>query len=125
MSAPVRFRGVFETVPGRATLRVQVPADLLAEAERIANELGEDRAVVLGDLVASALPAALAEAADDLVGAPARERLAGCLPPDAATPPAPTGGVTCESAPTSSPTASVAGPVTEPGATDGATVSTR
>lgn len=86
MIASVRYRGVFETVPGRATLRVQVPADLLAEAERIANELGVDRAVVLGDLVASALPGALAEAADDLVGVPARGRLAGCLLPDAERP---------------------------------------
>lgn len=86
MSASVRYRGVFETVPGRATLRVQVPADLLAEAERIANELGVDRAVVLGDLVASALPGALAEAADDLVGVPARDRLAGRPLPDAQRP---------------------------------------
>ena len=86
MSAPARFRGVFDTVPGRATINVRVPLDLLGEAERIAHELGVDRAVVLGDLVASALPAALAEAADDLVGAPARERLAGCLLPDAERP---------------------------------------
>lgn len=86
MTAPVPFRGVAGTVPGRLTVPVRVPDDLLAEAERIAQRTGEDRAVVLGDLVASALPAALAEAADDFVAAPARERLAGHLPHDAVAP---------------------------------------
>lgn len=75
MSAPVRFRGVLATVPGRTSVPVRVPPELLAEAEMIAAQLGEDRAVVLGDLVAAALPGALAEAADGLIGAPARERL--------------------------------------------------
>jgi hypothetical protein len=86
VNATLHFHGVAATLPGRTTVPVRVPADLLAEAERIADQLGVDRAVVLGDLVASALPAALAEAADDLVGAPARARLAGLLPLDAATP---------------------------------------
>ena len=86
MSASVRYRGVFHTIPGRATINVRVPPDLLAEASKIAHELGMDRSEVLGDLVACALPAALAEAADDLVGGPARERLAGCLPPNAQRP---------------------------------------
>ena len=79
MSAALRFSGVVATVPGRITVPVRVPPDILAEAERIAGQLGEDRSVVLGDLVAAALPEALAEAADDLVGAPARERLAGSI----------------------------------------------
>ncbi len=86
MTRPARFAGVLATVAGRVTVPVRVPPDLLAEAERIAAQLGEDRAVVLGDLVASALPEALAEVADDLVGAPARERLAGRLPLDAERP---------------------------------------
>jgi hypothetical protein len=44
---------------------VVIPTDLLAEADRIAGERGEDRAVVLGDLAAQALPEALADAAAD------------------------------------------------------------
>lgn len=96
MSVPVAFRGVLDTVPGRVTLRVPVPRDVLGEAEGLAERLGVDRAVVLGDLVASAIPDALAEAADELVGAPARERLAAIPSPDAATPPALADGATGE-----------------------------
>lgn len=78
MTAPVRFRGVAGTIAGRVTIPVRVPGDLVAKAERIAQRTGEDRAVVLGDLVASVLPDALAEAA--------RELLAPHLSPDAERP---------------------------------------
>lgn len=80
MTAPARWRGIAGTVPGRVTWPVRVPLDLLVEAQRIADRHDVDRAVVLGDLAASAVPGALAEAAEDLVGAPARERLAGRRP---------------------------------------------
>jgi len=66
------------------TLRVPVPTDLLDEAERRARILGIDSAIILGDLVADALPDALAEAA--------RQVLASQQPPDAATPPTLVGG---------------------------------
>jgi hypothetical protein len=63
----IRYRGVLDTVPGRVTLRVRVPDELLAEADRIAHQRGVDRAIVLGDLVAAALPDALADAARELL----------------------------------------------------------
>ncbi len=120
MSAALRFSGVVATVPGRITVPVRVPPDILAEAERIAGQLGEDRSVVLGDLVAAALPEALAEAADDLVGAPARERLAGSISSsDAAPPPALADGATSDHAPTISPTAIVAASAPWPESCDG------
>lgn len=58
-------RGALGAYPGRLTLQVPISLDLLAEADRIAAERGEDRAIVLGDLVAAALPDALAEVAAD------------------------------------------------------------
>ncbi len=81
----LRYRGVLDTVPGRVTVRVRVPSDLLARAERIAEERQVDTAVALGDLVAQELPDALAEAA--------RECLAQHLHPDATMPPASTDGI--------------------------------
>ena len=59
--------GLLGTFPGRVTVRVRVPDDLLDEADRRAEGAGVDRAFLLGDLVASALPDALAEAARDLL----------------------------------------------------------
>jgi hypothetical protein len=73
---------------------VQVPDDLLAEADRIAASLGVDRAIVLGDLVAAALPEALAEAAEDLVGHQAKRRLRGHLSHETAMLPAATESTT-------------------------------
>lgn len=96
-----------ETFPGRITIPVRVPDELVAEAERIAELVGKDRAIVLGDLVASVLPDALAEAARDLLAFNA----AG---------PGPSPGSACDHAPTISPTASVVAPANEPGAARGA-----
>ena len=61
------YRGTLATVPGRVTVRVPVPNALLVEADKLASERSIDRAVVLGDLVAEALPDALADAARDLL----------------------------------------------------------
>jgi hypothetical protein len=58
-----RYRGLLHTHPGRITLRVRIPADILRAAERLAAERQTDRDIVLGDLVAHELPDALAEAA--------------------------------------------------------------
>jgi hypothetical protein len=44
-------------------LRVRIPVDLQSEVERVAAERGVDPAIAAGDLVADALPDALAEAA--------------------------------------------------------------
>jgi hypothetical protein len=41
--------------------------DLLAEAEAMSRDLNVDRAVVLGDLVVAVLPAAIADAARELL----------------------------------------------------------
>ena len=79
-----RYKGVLNTVPGRVTVRVRVPSDLLARAERIAEERQVDTAVALGDLVAQELPDALADAA--------RERLTLHSHSDATVPPASTDG---------------------------------
>jgi len=60
--------GVLDAHPGRVTVRVaRPPADLLDTVDLLAKERGADRAVILGDLVAAALPDALAEAARDLL----------------------------------------------------------
>ena len=71
--------------PGRVTVRYRLPGKLVDEVDCRASAVGVDRAVLLGDLLAAALPEALAEAA--------RERLCLKLPLDAATPPAGTDGV--------------------------------
>ena len=60
---------------GRVRLRVDLPADVLAAADRIVEDTGLDRESVLGDLAAAALPAVLAEAAEQAVGSTARSRL--------------------------------------------------
>ena len=62
-----RRGGLFDAFPGRLTVRVLVPVDLLDETDQQAAARGVDRAVMLGDLVAQALPDALAEAARDLL----------------------------------------------------------
>jgi hypothetical protein len=102
---------------------VRVPSDLLVEADRIAAQLGEDRAVVLGDLVAAAIPGALADAAEDLVGRPARERLAGHRPYDDVLrddDPGPLPGAVRDLTDQSdSPLAIVAGPAVQPRSSDG------
>ena len=59
--------------PGRVTLGVVLPDDLLRQVERLATERGVDRAMLLGDLVAEALPDALAEVARDLLDSPNAE----------------------------------------------------
>lgn len=66
---------------GRIRLRVDLPPDVVADAERIVSATGLDRETVLGDLAATALPAALAEAADHSVARPARARLYMKQPP--------------------------------------------
>lgn len=96
----VRFRGALATVPGRVTLAVRVPPDLLVEADALAARLGVDRALLLGDLVAAELPGALAEAADDLFGRAARDRLGGTAL-DAATPAGSAAGAASTSSPES------------------------
>jgi hypothetical protein len=53
--------------PGRRTISVPIPRDLLDAADRIAADRGLDRALVLGDLVAAELPNALADAARELL----------------------------------------------------------
>jgi hypothetical protein len=68
---------------GRVRLRVDLPPDAVADAERIVSATGLDRETVLGDLAATALPAALAEAADDSVARLARARLCMKRPPAA------------------------------------------
>jgi hypothetical protein len=112
---------------GRVRLRVEVPAPVVALADRLVESTGLDREAILGDLAATGLPgvlarladgavagparrrlgavmvgnghaaderkAALVEAADELVGAAARERLAGHRSIDAATPLARASGV--------------------------------
>jgi hypothetical protein len=62
-----RFAGVTRTIPGRLSWPVRMPDDLLTEVDRLAAERGIDRAIVLGDLVASVLPDALAEAAREVL----------------------------------------------------------
>lgn len=69
-----RRGGVLGSFDGRVTVRVPIPGDLLAEVDRIASASGVDRAVLLGDLVAQALPEGLAEAARDVL-APHAETL--------------------------------------------------
>jgi hypothetical protein len=59
--------GVLDDYSGRTTVRAPLPFELLAEADLLAEERGADRAVILGDLVAAALPDALADAARDLL----------------------------------------------------------
>ena len=54
--------------PDRRTILVRIPRDLLDAADHVAADRGVDRAIVLGDLVASELPDALAEAARALLG---------------------------------------------------------
>jgi hypothetical protein len=61
-------RGTLGLFPGRLTVRVLLPDDLRDKADRLASGVGVDRAIVLGDLVASVLPSALAEAARDVLG---------------------------------------------------------
>ena len=53
---------------------------MVAGAERIVSATGLDRETVLGDLAATALPAALAEAAENSVARPARTRSTGSSP---------------------------------------------
>jgi len=79
---------------GRIRVRTDLPADVVAEAKRIAADTGAELEVVLGDLAAVALPGLFVEVADDLVSRAARERLTGVvLVPDAEAPPAPAEGV--------------------------------
>lgn len=74
---------------GRIRVRTDLPADVVAEAKRIAADTGAELEVVLGDLAAVALPGLFVEVADDLVSRAARERLTGVvLAPDTATSPA-------------------------------------
>lgn len=68
-------RSRVRTRDGRLRLRVDLPQDVVAQADRIASETGIEREVVLGDLAASALPDLLAELADDLVARAAKQRL--------------------------------------------------
>jgi hypothetical protein len=77
--------------PGRLTVRVLVPDDLLAEAQRLAAERGLDLAIVLGDLAAEALPDALAEAA--------RHRLASRPPAETAPESSPAPSITSSTTP--------------------------
>ena len=66
----------------RVRLRVDLPREVLAAAEEIVKATGLDREVVLGDLAAAALPGLLAQAADRVVGQPARARLFPVIPKD-------------------------------------------
>lgn len=58
---------VLGAFPGRVTLGVRVPPAILAEAEDIAAKRGVAVALVLGDLAASVLPDALADAAREIL----------------------------------------------------------
>jgi hypothetical protein len=77
-----REGGVLGSFPGRVTVQVRLPENLLVEAERLASNHGVDQAILLGDLVAHELPRALAAAAQEVLTA------------NAATPPALTDGAT-------------------------------
>jgi hypothetical protein len=57
--------------PNRRTVRVRIPRALLDLADQLAEEREIDRALLLGDLVAFALPDALADAARALLQHPA------------------------------------------------------
>jgi predicted transcriptional regulator len=88
-------RGEFE---GRTTLRCRVPDDLLAEVDALAERLHRHPSEVMGDLVASVLPEALAEAVDTLLAGPARKRLVPALPSNATvSPELPTGDTSSRS----------------------------
>ncbi len=69
------MRAAIDEFPGRTTLRCLIPDDLIAEVNRLAADLQVSPAEVMGDLVASVLPAALSEAVDSLIGTPAHKRL--------------------------------------------------
>jgi uncharacterized protein YejL (UPF0352 family) len=58
--------GTLGSYPRRVTLRVRIPADLLAQVDRH-NTDGAEQAIVLGNLVAEVLPDALAEVAREVL----------------------------------------------------------
>jgi len=60
---------------GRVRLRVEVPAPVVALADRLVETTGLDREAILGDLAAAGLPDVLASLADGAVARPARRRL--------------------------------------------------
>jgi hypothetical protein len=64
--------GTLRSYPRRVTLRVRIPADLLAQVDRN-NTGGDEQAVVLGNLVAEALPDALAEVAREILSESRRD----------------------------------------------------
>ena len=60
----------FYSHPGRLTVNVRIPSELLDLVEQLAARCGAEPAVLLGDLVADELPEALADSARQLLRDP-------------------------------------------------------